>query len=76
VDHVYIVAPDGTAYDCRGQFPDEESLVGEDVTGGFETQYADFDLADIEQLVQRGELKRFTREDINKAVAFAKRIQQ
>jgi pyrimidine deaminase RibD-like protein len=76
VDHVYIVAPDGTAYDCRGQFPDEESLVGEDVTGGFETQYADFDLADIQQLVQRGELKRFTREDINKAMAFAKRIQQ
>jgi hypothetical protein len=76
VDHVYIVAPDGTAYDCRGQFHDEESLVGQDVTGGFETQYADFDLADIEQLVRRGELKRFTREDINKAVAFAKRIQQ
>ena len=76
VDHVYIVAPDGTAYDCRGQFPDEESLVGEDVTGGFETQYADFDLADIQQLVQRGELQRFTREDINKAMAFAKRIQQ
>jgi len=76
VDHVYTVAPDGTAYDCRGRFDSEEALVGEDVTGGFETQYADFDLADIEQLVQRGELKRFTREDINKAVAFAKRIQQ
>lgn len=76
VDHVYIVAPDGSAYDCRGRFDSEEALVGEDITGGFETQYADFDLADIEQLVQRGELKRFTREDINKAVAFAKRIQQ
>jgi len=76
VDHVYTVAPDGSADDCRGQFDSEEALVGEDVTGGFETQYADFDLADIEQLVQRGELKRFTREDINKAVAFAKRIQQ
>lgn len=76
VDHVYIVAPDGSAYDCRGRFDSEEALVGEDVTGGFETQYADFDLADIQQLVQRGELKRFTREDINKAVAFAKRIQQ
>jgi len=76
VDHVYIVAPDGSAYDCRGRFDSEEALVGEDVTGGFETQYADFDLADIEQLVQRGELKRFTREDINKAMAFAKRIQQ
>jgi hypothetical protein len=76
VDHVYIVAPDGSAYDCRGQFDSEEALVGEDVTGGFETQYADLDLVDIEQLVQRGELKRFTREDINKAMAFAKRIQQ
>jgi len=76
VDHVYVVAPDGSAYDCRGRFDSEEALVGEDVTGGFETQYADFDLADIEQLVRRGELKRFTREDINKAVAFAKRIQQ
>ena len=76
VDHVYVVAPDGSAYDCRGRFDSEEALVGQDVTGGFETQYADFDLADIEQLVQRGELKRFTREDINKAVAFAKRIQQ
>lgn len=76
VDHVYIVAPDGSAYDCRGRFDSKEALVGEDVTGGFETQYADFDLADIQQLVQRGELKRFTREDINKAVAFAKRIQQ
>jgi GNAT superfamily N-acetyltransferase len=76
VDHVYTVAPDGTAYDCRGQFPDEESLVGEDVTGGFETQYADLDLADIQQLVQRGELKRFTREDINKAMRFAKQIGQ
>jgi len=76
VDHVYTVAPDGSAYDCRGRFDSEEALVGEDVTGGFETQYADFDLVDIEQLVQRGELKRFTREDINKAVAFAKRIQQ
>ena len=76
VDHVYIVAPDGSAYDCRGRFDSEEALVGEDVTGGFETQYADFDLADIQQLVQRGELKRFTREDINKAVTFAKRIQQ
>jgi hypothetical protein len=76
VDHVYIVASDGSAYDCRGRFDSEEALVGEDVTGGFETQYADLDLADIQQLVQRGELKRFTREDINKAVAFAKRIQQ
>jgi hypothetical protein len=76
VDHVYTVAPDGTAYDCRGQFPNEESLVGEDVTGGFETQYADFDLADIEQLVQRGELKRFTRQDIDHAMRFAKQIDQ
>jgi len=76
VDHVYTVAPDGSAYDCRGRFDSEEALVGEDATGGFETQYADFDLADIEQLVRRGELKRFTRQDIDHAMRFAKQIGQ
>ncbi len=76
VDHVYTVAPDGSAYDCRGRFDSEETLVGQDATGGVETQYADVDLQDIKQLVQRGELKRFTRQDIDSAMRFAKQIGQ
>jgi hypothetical protein len=76
VDHVYTVAPDGSAYDCRGRFDSEEALVGNDASDGFETQYVDFDLADIEQLVRRGELKRFTRQDIDHAMRFAKQIGQ
>jgi len=74
VDHVYTVAPDGSAYDCRGRFDSEEACVGQDATGGVETQYADVDLQDIKQLVQRGELKRFTRQDIDSAMRFAKQI--
>jgi len=76
VDHVYTVAPDGSAYDCRGRFDSEEALVGQDATGGVETQYADVDLQDIKQLVQRGELKQFTRQDIDSAMRFAKQIGQ
>lgn len=66
VDHVYVVAPDGSAYDSRGRFNSEEELVGPDNTGGVDTQYVDMDLAEIKRLVQRGELKPFTSQDIAK----------
>ena len=71
VDHVYIVDPDtGAAYDCRGQFANEQELVGRNTTGGVETQFVDYDLADIQHDIQRGELKRFNKEDLVKAIKF------
>jgi GNAT superfamily N-acetyltransferase len=72
VDHVYIVAPDGSAYDCRGRFDNEDQLVGPDTTGGIDTQYVDLEVTDIKQLISRGELKQFTKQDIVHATEFAK----
>ena len=69
VDHLYLVAPDGTAYYSRGCFVSEEALVGDVLTEGVETQCVDFDLADIQRLVQRGELKPFTRQDVDTTIA-------
>ena len=74
VDHIYVVAPDGAAYDCRGCFVSEEALVGDHLID-FETQCVDFNLADIQRLVQRGELKPFTRQDVDTAVEFAKQME-
>ena len=74
VDHVYIVAPDGSAYDCRGRFDHEDQLVGPDTTGGIDTQYVDLEVTDIKQLISRGELKQFTKQDIVDATEFAKQI--
>lgn len=74
VDHVYIVAPDGSAYDCRGKFDNEDQLVGPDNTGGIDTQYVDLEFTDIKQLISRGELKQFTKQDIVHATEFAKQI--
>ena len=68
VDHIYVVAPDGAAYDSRGCFVSEEALVGDHLID-FETQCVDFDLADIQRLVQRGELKPFTRQDVDTTIA-------
>jgi GNAT superfamily N-acetyltransferase len=75
VDHVYAVAPDGSAYDCRGRFDSEEQLVGPDETGGVETQYVDMNFGNIKQLIQRGELKSFTMQDIEKATQLVKQKQ-
>jgi len=74
VDHIYIVAPDGSAYDCRGKFNNEQELVGPDETGGAETQFVDYSIADIKNDVRRGELKSFTKQDILKAIEFSKQI--
>jgi hypothetical protein len=74
VDHIYIVAPDGSAYDCRGKFNNEQELVGPDETGGAETQFVDYSIADIKNDVRRGELKPFTKQDIQKAIEFSKQI--
>jgi hypothetical protein len=74
IDHVYIVATDGTAYDCRGRFDNEQELVGPDETGGVETQFVDYSLDDIKNDIRRGELKSFTRQDIQKAIEFSKRV--
>jgi hypothetical protein len=74
IDHVYIVAPDGSAYDCRGKFKNEQELVGPDETGGAETQFVDYTIADIKNDIRRGELKKFTKDDILKALQFVKRI--
>jgi hypothetical protein len=74
VDHVYIVAPDGSAYDCRGRFDNEDQLVGPDTTGGIDTQYVSLEATDIKQLISRGELKQFTKQDIVHATKFAKQI--
>jgi hypothetical protein len=68
VDHVYLVAPDGAAYDSRGCFVSEEALVSDGLTEGVETQCVNFDLADIQRLVQRGELKPFTRQDVDTTI--------
>jgi hypothetical protein len=71
VDHVYIVDPSsGEAHDCRGQFATEQELVGPNTTGGVETQFVDYDLADIRHDIQRGELKKFGKEDLVKAIKF------
>lgn len=71
VDHVYAVAPDGTAYDCRGRFDNEQQLVGPDTTGGVDTQYVNFGPEEIKQAMLRGELKRFTKQDLTNAMQAA-----
>ena len=73
VDHVYVVAPDGSAYDCRGRFDSESALVGPDETGGVETQFTDYGLDDLKSDVARGELKSFSRADVKRAVNFITR---
>jgi hypothetical protein len=75
IDHVYIVAPDGTAYDCRGRFDNEQELVGPDETGGVETQFVDYSMADLKADVARGELRPFSRDDLANAVKFAQSIE-
>lgn len=75
IDHVYIVAPDGTAYDCRGRFDNEQQLVGPDETGGVETQFVDYTLDDIKADVARGELRPFGRADLANAEKFAQSIE-
>lgn len=73
IDHVYIVSPDGSAYDCRGKFSNEEELLGPDETGGVDTQFVDYSFADLKADVARGELKRFTKQDVAKAVGYIQR---
>jgi predicted chitinase/pyrimidine deaminase RibD-like protein len=70
VDHVYIVSPDGAAYDCRGRFENEQELVGPDETGSEETQLINYSLADIKADIARGELKKVSKQDINNATEF------
>lgn len=72
IDHVYVVAPDGSAYDCRGKFDNEEELVGPDETGGVETQFVDYDAGDIKNDISRGELKHFSQQDLLSAIKFAR----
>ena len=74
VDHVYTVAPDGTAYDCRGKFSNEQQLVGPDTTGGVDTQYVNFGPEEIKQAMLRGELKRFSKHDLDNAMQTATQI--
>jgi hypothetical protein len=74
VDHVYTVAPDGTAYDCRGKFSNEEQLVGPDATGGVDTQYVNFGPEEIKQAMLRGELKKFTKQDLANAMQVGKQV--
>jgi len=74
VDHVYTVAPDGTAYDCRGKFDNEQQLVGPDATGGVDTQYVNFGPEEIKQAMLRGELKRFTKQDLDNAMQTATQV--
>lgn len=76
IDHVYVVSPDGSAYDCRGKFNNEQDLVGTDETGGVETQFVDYDLDNIQADIARGELKSFNKEDIDNAVKFIKNIKE
>jgi hypothetical protein len=71
VDHVYIVDPStGAAYDCRGRFATEQELVGHNTTGGVETQFVDYDLADLKSDIQRGELRPFSKQDVVQAAAW------
>ncbi len=74
IDHVYIVAPDGSAYDCRGRFDSEQELVGPDETGGVETQFVDYTIDDIRADVARGELRPFSRADLEAALKFAQTL--
>jgi hypothetical protein len=74
VDHVYTVAPDGTAYDCRGRFDNEQQLVGPDTTGGVDTQYVNFGPEEIKQAMLRGELKRFSKQDLANAMQVGKQV--
>jgi len=74
VDHVYTVAPDGTAYDCRGKFSNEQQLVGSDTTGGVDTQYVNFGPEEIKQAMLRGELKRFSKQDLANAMQVGKQV--
>jgi hypothetical protein len=76
VDHVYVVAPDGTAFDCRGRFASEQELVGPDETGGAETQFVDYDISRVRADVARGELRPFSRRDLEQARAFAQRMDE
>lgn len=75
VDHIYVVDPStNKAYDCRGEFPTEEELIGPDETGAVETQIIPITFKDINYLIRKGELSPFTSVDLNKAIKFAKTI--
>ena len=76
VDHVYVVSPDGAAYDCRGRFDSEQQLVGADETGGEETQLVNMDQAEIDHLVTRHELKPYTQQQIATAQDIFKRLDE
>jgi len=75
VDHVYAVAPDGAAYDCRGRFDSEQQLVGPNEVGVEDTQFVDMDWAEIKRLIWRGELKPFDMQDVERATSVAKQMQ-
>lgn len=79
VDHVYAVAPDGSAYDCRQRYDNEtELLTAPDPDDEIPyvtpdgTEIIDFDLEDIQAAVARGELKGYTSQDVERAIAVAK----
>lgn len=73
IDHIYAVAPDGSAYDCRGRFDNEDLLLGPDETGGLDVQVVDFSMEDIRDSVQRHELRFYSKKDIDRAIATAKK---
>lgn len=62
VDHVYVVAPDGSAYDCRGRFPTEDDLLASHDPPG-ETELLDYPEWAIRLDVKRGKLKPFDKAD-------------
>lgn len=74
VDHVFVTAPDGTAYDCNGRHDSEDELLGPDETGGVDVEVIDFDQDLIMDTVARGELRAFTKSDLKKALADAKKL--
>lgn len=74
IDHVYVVATDGSAYDCRGRFNNEQELIGPDETGGVETQIVGYTMDDLKADVARGELKSFTKQDMQNAINFIKKL--
>jgi hypothetical protein len=58
VDHVYVIDENNMAYDCRGRFNDEESLVG-DCYQVNQTNLVDFSAEDIDDAIAAGKLKPY-----------------
>ena len=75
IDHVYAVAPDGSAYDARGRYDNETELLNAPdpddeipYVPPDGTEIIDFDLEDIQDAIARKVLLPYTSQDVQDTI--------